>query len=516
MYSVFLVEDEIVTREGIRNSIPWKTTPYILAGEAPDGEIALPALRDIKPDILITDIKMPFMDGLALARIIKRDQPWIKIIILSGHDEFEYAKEAISIGVEEYLLKPVSARDMLASLEKVTREIEKEKTRISGIENLKQRIKSSEDIMREKWLSDLITGQIPAIHAIETAQSFGIDLIASGYIIIVVEIFIPSEDYTQFAFVKEIIGNVLKGREDFILVPQSMDKLVILGKNISEDSMDDIIYTLAQGLKFETERNTACSLAIGIGSVAEHIEEIIHSYADADKAIRYMHFTGKKNIISAGDMKWSKAAGPFSAESDNITEQIRFAADNDIPDILSRYLEITGGNSAYFSIVYRDIVDSVCRLIGEFQGNPRDIVPEAYEEHCSTEAVRTIIERWIDYRDSHIHTRHHQKIREAKEYINNNFARQDMSLNDVASHAHVSPNHFSTIFSQEAGVTFIEYLTSVRINKARQLLLRNNMKCVDIAFEVGYNDPHYFSYIFKKNCGMSPREFRSSEKMKLH
>ena len=101
MYSVFLVEDEIVTREGIRNSIPWNGTPYTLAGEAPDGEIALPAIRDIKPDILITDIRMPFMDGLALARIIKRDQPWIKIIILSGHDEFEYAKEAISIGVED-------------------------------------------------------------------------------------------------------------------------------------------------------------------------------------------------------------------------------------------------------------------------------------------------------------------------------------------------------------------------------------------------------------------------------
>ncbi|GAB1483288.1 hypothetical protein MASR2M78_21040 [Treponema sp.] len=119
MYSVFLVEDEIVVREGIRDSIQWDQTSYVLAGEAPDGEMALSIIKDVKPDILVTDIKMPFMDGLALSRIVKKTLPWIKIIIISGHDEFQYAKEAISIGVEEYLLKPVSAKDMLASLDKV-------------------------------------------------------------------------------------------------------------------------------------------------------------------------------------------------------------------------------------------------------------------------------------------------------------------------------------------------------------------------------------------------------------
>ncbi|MBN1649284.1 MAG: response regulator [Spirochaetales bacterium] len=526
MYSVFLVEDEIVTREGIRNSIPWKSTPYTLAGEAPDGEIALPVLRDIKPDILITDIKMPFMDGLALARIIKRDQPWIKIIILSGHDEFEYAKEAISIGVEEYLLKPISARDMLASLEKVSREIETEKTRLTSIENLKERIKSSEDIIREKWLCDLITGQIKTTNAIETAGSFGIDLVATGYVVMVVEIFTASDDYTQMTLVKEIIGTILKEREDFILFPQSMEKLVILAKNISEDSMDDIIYTLAQGLKFETERNTACSVAIGIGSVVAHIGELIHSYAYADKAIRYMRMTGKKNIIGAGDLKWIKADKPLPAESDHLSERIRFALHDDIPDILSRYMDIigeknaSGRNSGFFAIACSDIIDSLSCLIGDLQGNPREVIPEAYDRKYIdaaassragfSETAAMMIERWIAYRDSHIHTRNHLKILKAKKYIDEEFARQDLSLNDVASHVNVSPNHFSTIFSQDAEKTFIEYLTSVRIKKARQLLLKSNMKVSDIAFEVGYNDPHYFSFIFKKNTGVSPREFRVS------
>ena len=119
MYKVFLAEDEIVVREGIRNSIPWEKIPYTLIGEAPDGEIALSMIQDLKPDILLTDIRMPFMDGLALSRIAKKSLPWLKIIILSGHDEFQYAREAISIGVEEYLLKPVSVQDMIKALDKV-------------------------------------------------------------------------------------------------------------------------------------------------------------------------------------------------------------------------------------------------------------------------------------------------------------------------------------------------------------------------------------------------------------
>ena len=112
MYKVFLVDDEIVIREGIRNSFPWEESGYTLVGEAPDGEIALPMIRDANPDILITDIRMPFMDGMQLCREVKRQMPWIGVVILSGYDDFTYARQAISLGVKEYLLKPVSAQEL--------------------------------------------------------------------------------------------------------------------------------------------------------------------------------------------------------------------------------------------------------------------------------------------------------------------------------------------------------------------------------------------------------------------
>ncbi|MDR1618326.1 MAG: response regulator, partial [Treponema sp.] len=182
MYKVFLVEDEIVVREGIRNSIPWEKTAYTLAGEAPDGEMALSIIKDIKPDILVTDIKMPFMDGLALSRIVKKTLPWIKIIILSGHDEFEYARKAISIGVEEYLLKPVSSRDMLAALDKIAARIDEEKEKLLSIEHLKKQMRSHTDILRERWLRDFVNGGIPSAEIIEQARELGLDLIAHSYV----------------------------------------------------------------------------------------------------------------------------------------------------------------------------------------------------------------------------------------------------------------------------------------------------------------------------------------------
>src|SRR5574344_2020575 len=143
MYSVFIVDDEVIVREGLRSSIDWEHSGFSFAGEAGDGEIALSMIQDIKPDILITDIKMPFMDGLELARLVKKIQPWIRIIILSGHDEFEYAKKAISIGVEEYILKPFSSEDLLSSLTKVAQKIDAEKIQLDDLKHLKMQLESN-------------------------------------------------------------------------------------------------------------------------------------------------------------------------------------------------------------------------------------------------------------------------------------------------------------------------------------------------------------------------------------
>ena len=160
MYSVFLVDDEPILLEGIRSKIDWESIGLNFVGEATDGEIALSMMQEIKPDILITDVKMPFMNGLELSSAIKKIQPWIKIIILSGHDEFDYAKKAISIGVEDYLLKPFTANEVIESLKKVSIQIDRERTQLSDITKMKQELESKNKIIQKEFLIDLIHGTI--------------------------------------------------------------------------------------------------------------------------------------------------------------------------------------------------------------------------------------------------------------------------------------------------------------------------------------------------------------------
>ncbi len=523
MYRVFLVEDEIVVREGIRNSIQWAQTPYVLAGEAPDGEMALSIMKDIKPDILVTDIKMPFMDGLELSRIIKKIQPWVKIIIISGHDEFQYAKEAISIGVEEFLLKPVSASDMLASLDKVSRAIETEKTNLSSLENLRMQVQSTSDILKERWLCDLVTGFVNTRDAIEKARDMGIDLIARGYLVAVVELTTSAFTYAELINAKVMVNALLEKRTDVIFFSQSMDKLILLLKSIAQESLEETVYTLGQAIKYEVERNTGCIVSVGIGSAVERIGEIARSYSDADKTLRHLAKTGQRLIAGISDIKAFEETDLLKLDGDPIADRLKYAKRIDIDDIIGQYVELIGEKPIQTTLLgyylLGDIIIAASKIIEELGGKIHDVIPSFFQKAKITEIVssremfcaevRSLLETVIDYRESKVTSRYHSMIQKAKQYIEANYADQDISLHSVADIVNVSPNHFSTIFSQETGGNFIEYLTHVRIARAKQLLRTTAKKSAEIAYEAGFGDPHYFSFIFKKNTGISPREFRA-------
>ena len=187
-YRVFLVEDEIITREGIRDNVDWSAAGFEFCGEATDGEMALPLIEETKPDVLITDIKMPFMDGLQLSKIIREHMPWVKIVILSGHNEFEYAQSAVKLGVTEYLLKPISAKDLYQVLEKLSAMLEREKQEREKLKNLQTQVEDNMVLSREKFLLKLVMGGISSVDAIEQSQQFGLHLVARYYLVVLIRI----------------------------------------------------------------------------------------------------------------------------------------------------------------------------------------------------------------------------------------------------------------------------------------------------------------------------------------
>ena len=526
MYKVFIAEDEIVVREGLRNSIQSGPGPFVLVGEASDGEMALSIMKDVKPDILITDIRMPFVDGLSLSRIIKKILPWIKIIILSGHDEFQYAQEAISIGVDEYLLKPVSAADMLETLNKLVDTIEAEKRHLLSIENLKQQAQSNTDLIRERWLCDLVTGIVNTEDALEAGANMGLDLIAHGYLVVLIKLSTTSENYAQLITAKLHINSLIDNREEVLCFSQSRDSIILLLMQLGAESLEETVYTLGQAIKYEVERNTQCMVTIGIGSVVERIGSLSQSYAEAEKAVQFSAKTGQNLIIGTHDLNALSEIDFLKLDGSPISERLKYVKKSGIDEIIAQYIEMIGDHSLQTTLIgyylLCDLMVAISKIIDELGGVVQEVIPwglhktqlseMASSRETFSEGVRLILDTFIEYRDSRSAGKYYVMIQKAKQYIQLHFTDQDISLHSVASAADVSPNHFSTIFSQETGETFIDYLTRVRINKSKELLLTTQLRSADIAYDVGFGDPHYFSYIFKKHTGISPREFRSGEK----
>lgn len=519
MYNVFLVEDEIVTREGIRNCIDWDNSPYHFTGEAPDGEMALHALKDIKPDILITDIKMPFLDGLSLARMVKKDQPWMKIVILSGHDEFEYAKEAISIGVDEYLLKPVSSEEMQKTLGKISESIEKEKRQKRNLEQLQERVLSGERVLRNRWLEQFITGQSGVQNQVESAGEKNIDLLPGPYSVINILLNANGIDYRQLALGRQLISDYCDKQENLFYCSLGLEKQTILVKGLPREEAEDSLYIVAQGIKFEVERNSSCSVSVGIGPLVNYSREIPESFSLADRVIRYMRLTGKSLILGTGDIPGDYSILNSRKQEGMLQQQLRKVEPDSIKKLVNTYLILIGkeDSQAFFHFLNEDLKQAVSELLEPFSASVDSLFPELIQtgndfpqsETEKRELLLALFQRWIEYRDMHQHDKHGLTLLKAREYIKQNYFCQDISLESVASYVNLSPNHFSTVFSQETGKTFIEYLTAVRIKKAKELLTGSKMKCGDISYEVGYGDPHYFSFLFKKKTGTSPSEYRS-------
>lgn len=524
MYKVFLVDDEIVVREGIRNSIQWDETDYSLSGEAPDGEMALSIMKEIKPDILVTDIKMPFMDGLALSRVIKKVLPWVKIIIISGHDEFHYAREAISIGVEEFLLKPVSSGDLLKSLNKVGAIISQEKAELNSLENMKQQVQTAGDIIRERWLWDLVTGVIASEDAIEKARSFQIDLIAPGYLVGVAKIHCPGFSGPELLTAKIKTSSLLLKQQEIIGFWRDPQTFIFVIKKMARETLEETAYSFGQAVKYEIERSSSCQVALGIGSAAERLGGLHHSFSDARKALDFLIRNGEYKIMGVNDIQEQNELDLLRLEGDPLVERLKYAETSDIEEIINCYLEAIGdkpvGDSLISYYVIGDLIIAASKLIDELGGEINEVIPSLshrsrIEEFLSSREVfirelRQILQEVIDYRNSRTCGKYHAMIFKARQYIDRHFADPDISLHSVAEAVNVSPNHFSTVFSQETGETFIEYLTSVRLSRSKYLLRHTRMKSADIAYEAGFNDPHYFSFIFKKNTGVSPREFRAT------
>ena len=532
MIKLFLAEDEIVMRDGIKKQIDWKKEDIEFVGEASDGELAWPMILETKPDILLTDIKMPFIDGLELSELVKKELPETYIIILSGYDEFSYAQKAVSLGVTEYLLKPLPPGKLLECIRKVKKKIEE--NRSTAEQDWREEIrKEQSEYQKQMLFRALVLGDKQLPDLLKMAEELHMNITARYYQMLLLTVREGGTGRLTFSFREELAG-LVDQVEGWYFFDRGEDGFALLGGGNDARELQALSSRMIERLTDRIRADECRSYFIGEGEIVNRISDIGRSFYEANRAFSYRFIYGMNKVVHSSELSSDHlrqetpgldVEGAVTNENSRevLDEFMHTGTYEEIEPFIEEIFNSIGENNLrsriflnyqvmdmYFSMVRflkemdhpADEIDQICGDINTFLKG-QVTVAQARQYLCS------YLKELIRIRDSHTEKRYSRMIREAVRYIDENYDNEDISRNMVAEAANISPNHFSSIFSQEMGMTFIEYLIQKRMERARYLLRTTTLRSSEIAYQVGYRDPHYFSFMFKKTQGMPPKEYRA-------
>ena len=548
MLKIFLAEDEVIVRETIKRMIPWEDLGFELVGEAADGEISLPLLLRHKPDLLITDIKMPFMDGLTLAKVAKKEIPGLKVVILSGYDDFNYAKQAINIGVEDYLLKPITKNALIERLTEIRSRYEHEKTQKEYYEKFHREMQAYEKNSSRDFFEALVSGSMDMMEIYRRSEKLGLDIVAEAYNVLIFTMNCEEdfsgqrEGYSEWeAESLELLEEFFSENTSAMLFRCNIFSYGVLLKGQRETIEENTRACVDEIRKILSRQDGRREWFLAVGQSVERLSQIQKSYHTASRAFsqRYLY---DENILYYDEMETMEHPGGQAETEDNAyLQKVDVNALN--PAILQKFLsnglqeETENFVKDYFyaigqepmeSLVFRNYVILNVRfsVISFIKGlgcdtnemesaDTEEVLAESGKNMESAIAyAKKMISQAIEIRDQNSGNKNRSILKTAVDFIDSHYMEEDISLNTVANVANVSSNHFSALFSQNMGQTFIEYLTSLRMNKAKELLRCTGMRSSEIAGEIGYKDAHYFSYLFKKTQGMTPSDYRKAREDK--
>ncbi|MBR5425462.1 MAG: response regulator [Clostridiales bacterium] len=533
MLKVFLVEDEFVVREGIKNNIDWSGHGYDFCGEAGDGEVAYSMIQKLKPDIVITDIKMPFMDGLTLSHMIKSEFPWIEIIILTGYEDFQFAREAIKIGVSCYLLKPVNGESIMKEVDALSEKIREKKAEREAAQRYEEEMRERTELDKRDFFNTLIKGGASASDLIAEAKKLSIDISALRYNIMLLKIWSDKHDIGEFSNSVLRVEETVRAIADelgAVFFDFTVEGTALLFKGDDDKDIKRKIDRAVAKMKDLFSGYKHIRYFGAIGQTVGRITEIHTSFDWASRAYAHLYLTSENAFLvgsAEGLRPETNVDIPSEIDPKHIDRRLmkRFLRGGEVSEItffLEEYLNNIGDHALRSKMLRQYIAMDVYFCVADFVENELGLSKEEMEQKISFpdgevlldenkthDYLSEILGTALDLREDHSLGRYHDVMKDAITYISEHYSDEDLSLNTLAAQVNFSPNHLSSIFKQETGQPFIKYLTDYRMNMAKELLRRSSKKSNEIGIMVGYKDPHYFSYLFKKTQGVTPTQYRS-------
>lgn len=523
MYRVLIVDDEKFVRKSIINRIEWDQRELFLAGEADNGADALGLVSLVKPDIVLVDIKMPIMNGIDLIRNVKRDHPDIYFIILSGYDDFEYTKEAIKLGVANYIKKPIDEIELNDTLSLIVNQIRHQKENEEQFRDISRQIKKSKAIINEKYLNDLLYHQYSLMPEGGVEFAYPELSLLLAYIRESADTGHVREAATET--VQRCISDILKAIPDYRLDayvfpnPLHPDEIRIL---LNGDKLSDQPGRIAGRLQALLQRELcpakAGHVSISVSTVCKNLKAMPQIYLQCADQLKRKILPGQPPVLQGGDAGVTDSVfSEFVYRSVNLLKG--FMEKRDLPNV-NRTLEkiFDGRNDKKFSVallesiileIHNEIKRSVVKLDVQIPGfSVNDLFQPDYLLNFNSLAelkqdLASLLGRFLGLN----HMEEGTLINRVRQYMQEHYA-ENISLSKIAQEHYLNPSYLSQLFKSKTGENISRFLEDIRVEKAKELLSSLSLPVVDVAFLVGYNDARYFSKVFKKNTGVLPSVYQ--------
>ncbi|HBE76717.1 MAG TPA: hypothetical protein DDW65_02885 [Firmicutes bacterium] len=535
---VLIVDDEWMERQGIRNHMDWAAMGMKVVGEAEDGVQGLTLAQQLKPDIVVTDVRMPNLDGIKMGQALREQIPQVQIIIVSGYDDFEYARSAMGIGACGYLLKPVDLEEFRKILLNATERCFQEEKRQAAEAKIRSQLAQAIPRLREQFITELALG---AATKPEDLLSFmellGLPVESLVYVPIMVAIetnprIVTSHNNEQTPILELTIQRCLMEtleEEKNCWVGRSgvggLALLVLLPVDPKPEIWQEVTAQMIEGLRIKVALWNEVRLTAGVAEPVRQITEVPAGFRRAVRALEYHVKLGRGQTIFATDVEWTEPIDPLDLEplTNKVMQALRLGdkevacrETRELLDFVAKYRPLT---SRYAQSVCVGLLTEISRDLYEWSSDlandPEESGPlwEPLLNFDTIDDLTTWMEGIIGNLTERVGNRHQHKNRwvldTTCQFIAENYART-ISVQDIAEYVHLTPNYLSSIFKAEMGVKLVDYLTEVRIERAKKLLNTTTARIYEIAEAVGFPNDSYFGTVFKRHVGVTPAEFRGN------
>lgn len=530
-YRVLLVDDEEEAREGIRRKINWAELGFELVGSAADGIDALGLAQRLRPDVVLTDIKIPRMDGLELCRRLKALLPASKMVVLSGFDEFECARQAVGLGVSEYLLKPISALELGSVLERLRGQLDRERQERREIELLRCRYEESLPILRGLFYTRLLEGRIPPEQVADQAARYEIELAQGCWTAALVLADAPGKnggagrDELRMLSIQSFFQRRFSLAGCALRAVPCNDMVALLVHMKDEGQIDPLTEELGRLCALAAPL-LGMTLFVGVGRPCPGPEQLHESMEGASAAADYRVLMGAEQVLYIGDLEAERSAGLTLEEADQraLSAAVKLGSQEQVAQLIHRQVDRV--REARLSLpqghmFFLELQTALTRMARAGEVDIEEIFGPNFTGMVPITDFRSLdeLEEWLLGRALRLWERLNRQrsdstwktVERAKGFIAQHYADKELSVETLCDYLHLSPAYFSTLFKRETRKSFIAYVTDLRMEQAARMLQDTDEKTYLIAERTGYADPNYFSYVFKRHFGISPSKFRAGQ-----